>query len=154
MLGKKILLELGKSHISSASTERLIHFLERLDMNEWMNESIFHNSKLQNQLLKVSEKFNIHFLQFINMRLLLTANKLTESSTYLDLSYRKLLFTNWFLREAWYVNMFSSYMVGVNEQYVKGKCYFLEKNTGKENDRRIFLVLKSKIRILERMKKG
>ena len=26
-------------------------------MNEWMNESSFHNSKLQNQLLKVSVKF-------------------------------------------------------------------------------------------------
>ena len=34
MLGKKNLLELGKSLISSASKERLIHFLERLDMNE------------------------------------------------------------------------------------------------------------------------
>ena len=40
-------------------------------MNEGMNESIFHNSKLQNQLLKVSVKFKIHFLQFPNMRLLL-----------------------------------------------------------------------------------
>ena len=123
-------------------------------MNKWMNKSIFHNSKLQTPVLKVSQKFKIHFLQFINMRLLLTANKLTESSTYLDLSYRKLFFTNWFLREAWYVNMFSSYMVGVNEEYVKDKCHFLEKNTGKENGRRTFVVPKSKIRILERMKKG
>ena len=49
--------------------------------------------------------------------------------------------------------MFSSYMVGVNEEYVKDKCYFLEKSTGKENDRRIFVVPKSN-RILERMKKG
>ena len=45
-------------------------------------------------------------------------------------------------------------MVGVNEEYVTDKCHFLEKNTGKENDRRIFVVPKSKIRILERMKKG
>ena len=44
-------------------------------------------------------------------------------------------------------------MVGVNEEYVKDKCYFLEKSTGKENDR-IFVVPKSNIRILERMKKG
>ena len=29
-----------------------------------MNETIFHNSKLQNQLLEVSVKFKIHFLQF------------------------------------------------------------------------------------------
>ena len=50
--------------------------------------------------------------------------------------------------------MFSSYMIGVNEEYVKDKCHFLEKNTGKENDWRIFVVPKSKIRILERMKKG
>ena len=59
-----------------------------------MNESIFHNSKLQNQLLKVSEKFKIHFLQFTNMRLLLTANKLTGSKTYSDVSSRKYFFTN------------------------------------------------------------
>ena len=39
-------------------------------MNELMNESIFHNSKLQKQLLKVSDIFKIHFLQFTNMRLL------------------------------------------------------------------------------------
>ena len=26
-------------------------------------------------------------------------------------------------------------MVDVNEEYVKDRCYFLEKNTGKENDR-------------------
>ena len=45
-------------------------------------------------------------------------------------------------------------MVDVNEEYVKDRCYILEKNTGKENDRRIFVVPKSKIRILERMKKG
>ena len=45
-------------------------------------------------------------------------------------------------------------MVDVNEEYVKDRCYFSEKNTGKENDRRIFVVPKSKIRILERMKKG
>ena len=52
-----------------------------------MNERIFHNSKLQNhQLLKVSVKFKIHFLQFTNMRLLLTANKLTGSNTYFDVS--------------------------------------------------------------------
>ena len=50
--------------------------------------------------------------------------------------------------------MFFSYMVDVNEEYVKDRCYFSEKNTGKENDRRIFVVPKSKIRILERMKKG
>ena len=43
-----------------------------------MNESIFHNSKLQNQLLKVSEKLKIHFLQFTKMRLLLTTNKLMQ----------------------------------------------------------------------------
>ena len=49
--------------------------------------------------------------------------------------------------------MNSSYMVDVNEEYVKDRCYFLEKNTGKENDRIIFVVPKSKIRILDRMKK-
>ena len=42
-------------------------------------------------------------------------------------------------------------MVGVNEEYVKDRCYFLEKSTGKENDRRIFVVRNSKI--LERMRK-
>ena len=26
-------------------------------------------------------------------------------------------------------------MVNANEEYVKDRCYFLEKNTGKENDR-------------------
>ena len=46
------------------------------------------------------------------------------------------------------------HMVGVNKKYVKDRCYFLEKNTGKENDRRVFVVPKSKIRILESMKKG
>ena len=56
--------------------------------------NIFHNSKLQNQLLKVSGKFKTHFLQFTNMRLLLTANKLTGSNTYFDVSYRKHFFTN------------------------------------------------------------
>ena len=30
-------------------------------------------------------------------------------------------------------------MVDVNEEYVKDRCYFMEKNTGKENDR-IFVV--------------
>ena len=50
-----------------------------------MRAYIFHNSKLQNKLLKVSEKFKIHFLQFTNMRLLLTANKLKESNTYFDI---------------------------------------------------------------------
>ena len=60
-----------------------------------MNESIFHNSKLQNQLLKkVSGKFKTHFLQFTNMRLLLTANKLTGSKTYFDVSSRKYFLTN------------------------------------------------------------
>ena len=34
--------------------------------------------------------------------------------------------------------MFSSYMVDVNEEYVKDRCFF-EKNAGKENDRRIFV---------------
>ena len=46
------------------------------------------------------------------------------------------------------------HMVDVNEKHVKHKCYFLEENTGKKNDRRIFIVQESKIRILERMKKG
>ena len=50
--------------------------------------------------------------------------------------------------------MNSSYMVDVNEEYDKDRCYFLVKNTGKENDRIIFVVPKSKIRILDRMKKG
>ena len=63
-------------------------------MNERMNESLFHNSKLQNQLLKVSLRFKIHFLQFTNMRLLLTANKLTGSNTDFDVSYREHFFTN------------------------------------------------------------
>ena len=50
--------------------------------------------------------------------------------------------------------MFSSYIVDVNEASVKDRCYFLEKNTGKENDSGIFVVPKSKIRVLDRMKKG
>ena len=50
--------------------------------------------------------------------------------------------------------MFSSNMVDVNEEYVKGKYYSLEKNSGKENGRRTFVVPKNKIGILERMKKG
>ena len=93
-------------------------------MNEWMNESIFQNSKLQNQLLKVSVKFKIHFAQFTNLRLLLTANKLTRSNTYFDVSYRKHFFTNWFFKRS-----LVCYMVNVNEEYVKDRCYFLEKNT-------------------------
>ena len=58
-----------------------------------MNESIFHNSKLQNQLLEVSVKFKIHFLQFSNKYEAIIAqagklasrdlaNKLTGSNTY------------------------------------------------------------------------
>ena len=31
--------------------------------------------------------------------------------------------------------MFSSYVVNVNEEHGKDRCYFLEKNTGKENER-------------------
>ena len=50
--------------------------------------------------------------------------------------------------------MFSSYMVDVNDEYVKDRYYSLEKNTGKENGRRTFVVPKNKIGILERMKKG
>ena len=53
--------------------------------------------------------------------------------------------------------MFSSYMVDVNEEYVKDRCFFLlifEKNAEKVSDRRIFVVPKSKIRILEKVKKG
>ena len=59
-----------------------------------MDESIFHNSKIQSQLLKVCVKFKINFLQFTNLKLLLTANKLTRSNTYFDVSYRKHFFTN------------------------------------------------------------
>ena len=61
------------------------------------------------------------------------------------------------LREACCGNMFSSYMVDVNEEYVKDRCFFLlifEKNAEKVSDRRIFVVPKSKIRILEKVKKG
>ena len=36
----------------------------------------------------------IHFLQFTNMKLLVTAKKFTESNTYFDASYRKNVFTN------------------------------------------------------------
>ena len=100
-----------------------------------MNESIFHNSKLQNQLLKVSVKFKIRSLQFTNMRLLVTANKLIGSNTYFDVVIGNIFSQIDSLREAWFVNMFSSYMVNVNEEYVKDRCYFLEKNTGKGNDR-------------------
>ena len=89
-----------------------------------MNKSIFHNSKLQNLLLKVSVKFKIHFLQFTNMRILLTAKKLTGNNTYSDASYRK-----HFFKRSLVCNMFSSYMIDVNEEYVKERCYFLEKKT-------------------------
>ena len=37
--------------------------------------------------------------------------------------------------EAWCVNIFSSYMVNLNEEYVKDRCYFLKKTTEKENGR-------------------
>ena len=100
-----------------------------------MNGSIFRKSKLENQLLKVSVKFKIHFLQFTNMRLLLTATKLTGSNTYFDVSYRKHFSQIDSLREPCCVSMFSSSMVYVNEEYVKDKCYFLERNTEKENDK-------------------
>ena len=50
--------------------------------------------------------------------------------------------------------MYSSFMANIYEEYVKDRCYFLKKNSGKENDGRIFFVPKNKIRILERMKKG
>ena len=100
-----------------------------------MNGSIFRKSKLENQLLKVSVKFKIHFLQFTNMRLLLTATKLTGSDTYFDVSYRKHFSQIDSLREACCVSMFSSSMVYVNEEYVKDKSYFLERNTEKENDK-------------------
>ena len=86
-----------------------------------MNKSIFHNSKLKNLLLKVSVKFKIHFLQFTNMRILLTAKKLTGNNTYSDASYRK-----HFFKRSLVCNMFSSYMIDVNEEYVKERCYFLE----------------------------
>ena len=98
-------------------------------MNEWMNKSIFHNSKLQNLLLKVSLKFKIHFLQFTNMRIFLTARKLTGNNTYSDVSYRKHFFTNWFFKRSLVCNTFSSYMIDVNEEYVKERCCFLEKKT-------------------------
>ena len=100
-----------------------------------MNGSIFRKSKLENQLLKVSVKFKIHFLQFTNMRLLLTATKLTGSNTYFDVSYRKHFSQIDSLREACCVSMFSSSMVYVNEEYFKDKSYFLERNTEKENDK-------------------
>ena len=100
-----------------------------------MNGSIFRKSKLENQLLKVSVKFKIHFLQFTNMRLLLTATKLTGSNTYFDVSYRKHFSQIDSLREACCVSMFSSSTVYVNEEYVKDKSYFLERNTEKENDK-------------------
>ena len=32
------------------------------------------------------------------------------------------------LREAWCVNIFFSYMVDVNEEYVKDRCYFGEEH--------------------------
>ena len=44
------------------------------------------------------------------------------------------------------------YMLMIN--MLKADAFFFEKNTGKENDRKIFVVPKSKIRILERVKKG
>ena len=89
-----------------------------------MNESLFHNSKLQNQVLKVSVKFKIHFLQFTNMRLLLTANKLMGSNTYFDVVIGNISSQIDSLRETWCANMFFSNMVDVNEEYVKGRCYF------------------------------
>ena len=58
-----------------------------------MNESIFHNSKLQNQPLKVSVKLKINLLQFTNKYEAIAqgklasrepANKLTGSNTYFD----------------------------------------------------------------------
>ena len=85
--------------IRSNSNTYAINYPEEW-MNGWMNESIFHNSKLQNQLLKVSVKFKTHFLQLTNMRLLLTANKLTGSNTYFDVSYRKHFLTNWFFQRS------------------------------------------------------
>ena len=70
------------------------------------------------------------------MRLLLTATKLTVCNTYFDVSYRKYFFSQIdLLKEAWCVNMFSSYMVSTNEEYVKDRCLSLGENTGKENDR-------------------
>ena len=71
-----------------------------LVLNEWMNLNIFHNSKSQNHLLKVSVKSKINFLQFTNMRLFLTANEVTGSNTYFDVSYRKHFFTNWFFKRS------------------------------------------------------
>ena len=88
-------------------------------MNELMNESIFHNSKLQKQLLQVSDIFKIHFLQFTNMRLLYwlvianSTNKLTGSNTYFDGNISSQIDS---LREAWCVNMFSLYTVDINEE--------------------------------------
>ena len=92
-----------------------------------MNESMFHNSKLQNQLLKVSVKFKIRSLQFTNMRLLVTANKLIGSNTYFDVVIGNIFSQIDSLREAWFVNMFSSYMVNVNEENVKDMLFFGEK---------------------------
>ena len=95
-----------------------------------MNENIFHNSKLQNQLLKVK----IYFLQFTNMKLLPTANN--RGATPILMYVIGNIFSQIdSLREAWCVNMFCSYMVNFNEEYVKDRCYVLDKNTGKENDR-------------------
>ena len=88
-----------------------------------MNESLFHNSKLQNQLFKVYIcTIKTHFLQFTNMRLL---GNLMGSNTYFDVY--KLGIENIFsqigsLRDVWCVNMFSSYMISVNEEYAKDRC--------------------------------
>ena len=70
----------------------------------------------------ISVLLKAHFLQFTNMRLL---GNLIGSNNYFDVY--KLGMENIFsqigsLRDVWCVNMFSSYMISVNEEYAKDRC--------------------------------
>ena len=57
-----------------------------------MNDSIFHNSKLQTAVKSIFKILKINFLQFANMRLLLTAKSLIGEKHYVDVGYRKNFF--------------------------------------------------------------
>ena len=76
----------------------LFHRNTNWNSNESINESISHITKTA--VKSIYKILKIYFLQFTNMRLLLTAKKLAGSNTYFDVTYRESFFTNWFFKRS------------------------------------------------------
>ena len=77
---------------------RLFHRNTNWNSNESINESISHITKTA--VKSIYKILKIYFLQFTNMRLLLTAKRLAGSNTYFDVTYRESFFTNWFFKRS------------------------------------------------------